>query len=767
MNKTLYTYFHRSFIGIACIASTLCSVSLASSELTARQIGERRNAILTELSAQLESKYIYHVAAGRYKLHHDINGDIDVPSKEKARLIAAVNELNELRELSIQLIAKKLNKSTQDVEAQLIHREMTSAKAKAFAESESLLFRYVICKPNAIAFTDKSLRYKSKIKLNKFQILKLIDSTNRAYHIEINYMGKISLLWVEKLHALPWNQFLCLKFPNPKDIKNGDRQRVLFFKSLETLQQLSKIESGEDRASLVSHIYDEIETKASSPDVNIVAIEPKQWNSQSIYPILNHENNIYIGSNGNALEIAAMTEQVKGSEVTASNSERKLAAASGFPVDIVFVIDLTNSMHKSIASIKENIYNLSKAYKDTPGLNLNFSLWGYRDDTNICPGFNFVTKNYTNLKMLPIAQFLPTLRQVKAASASDPDFYEDVLKGVSDAAELTEWRKDSKKVIVLIGDAPGREGLDSVDPTCKQSNKAKGTLSRNDDGSAWDFASLRERLNSKKITLISVYLTYPRWSKYLRTGKSQFAKLGAGGVEVYKGDSPDKRIEGLHHFLGKHIAQYAKNQLQIQATGKFDRRGDDADRAVALANDIFESAYVEWLDTKVKQEERPSDIRGWVFTKDLKNSRLSSVSPYILMSRKHLNDLYNTLIELTKALRNKEGPSESAGSFSEAILATSTYSAKDPNQLAKGKSKLNLELIENLANSLPFRSAVMNLNQETFEMDIRAQKHLAIRLQGILKFIRESYADQSMWMRMNSEEDHSDSIMLYPLNMLP
>ena len=190
-----------------------------------------------------------------------------------------------------------------------------------------------------------------------------------------------------------------------------------------------------------------------------------------LLPILNFEETEIDGREGRLLQLAAATRQRGKLLITNNRSFRtpersQSDVAAGVKVDLVFVMDLSLSMGPFADRTLEMINSCLRGLgaDDQVVEAMRFGLWGYRDFPENCPGIEFNTRNYTPM-LQRLSEFATTLRSVKETKVDSVDYPEDMFAGVSDAIQQTQWRKDALRLIVLVGDAPGRRPGE-FDPAC-------------------------------------------------------------------------------------------------------------------------------------------------------------------------------------------------------------------------------------------------------------------------------------------------------------
>lgn len=114
-------------------------------------------------------------------------------------------------------------------------------------------------------------------------------------------------------------------------------------------------------------------------------------------------------------------------------------------LEVVFVIDATGSMGWLIQSVKERVRTLSEWIRELVPVT-RFGVVAYRDDDD--PEFLTRVQPLT----LSVGKLRGFLDDLEARGGGDVP--EGVTAGLRAAIEKAGWTRDTKKVIVIIGDAP-------------------------------------------------------------------------------------------------------------------------------------------------------------------------------------------------------------------------------------------------------------------------------------------------------------------------
>lgn len=118
-------------------------------------------------------------------------------------------------------------------------------------------------------------------------------------------------------------------------------------------------------------------------------------------------------------------------------------------LDVVFVIDATGSMGWLIDEVKERVRDLSDWIRRLVPVT-RFGIVAYRDEDD--PEFLTRVQPLT-LNIGKVRRFLGRLE-----ARGGGDIPEAIVAGLHKAIEDVGWRSDSKKIIVIVGDAPPHPG---------------------------------------------------------------------------------------------------------------------------------------------------------------------------------------------------------------------------------------------------------------------------------------------------------------------
>ena len=142
----------------------------------------------------------------------------------------------------------------------------------------------------------------------------------------------------------------------------------------------------------------------------------------------------------------------------AADAARELARVLGattpptgtVPLDLVFAIDTTGSMGGEIAQVRDNVTALANTIASTSA-NYRFALVDYKDGPDQGDPYRAqVDLNFTT----DVASFANAVSTLSASGGGD--YPESVYSGVMTALGLP-WRTGVRKIVIVIGDAPGKD----------------------------------------------------------------------------------------------------------------------------------------------------------------------------------------------------------------------------------------------------------------------------------------------------------------------
>ena len=621
-------------------------------------------------------------------------------------------------------------------------------------QEETLVFRErVLSRPGAALYVDKNAE-KSNSYLPNYSILDVVESDDEW--VKVEQPGTALGGWLKKDTVTEWKHQLVVQFPAP-----DGRQPVLFFKTKEDALRYGNMTDNE-REAVVGAIYQSIKNGENPVDTGIVACEPE------VNPDMNHnffimpitefaadESDLGSEFGIQTIKVSAVTENTKNSE--------DMLKVDGMYVDIVFVMDLSRSMGPVRDQIKETISNIAQAVKQNEEFDkktVHFGFWGYRDSVEACPGIEFVTKNYTEGGLQPVDDFVATLDKVDTTPVDSVDYCEDMLAGMKDAIEKTAWRPGAARIIILMGDAPGREP-GKTDPFSRRKDKPVGTAA------AQGLADIAALANQNGVSVGSVYVDVPRHRQYLPMGRHQFDTLATGkenrATQVITMDPKEKAksAEDLKQFTDSMMTWLVANS-HLAAHGHGEVAA--ANEGGAFASALFANAKVRWLGEK-HQVGVTSDMSGWLLDRDLLDPGMDAVTPCVLLNRQQLDSLTALLTNVVAAGRNAQ---VNASEFFAALQTVVVTGASDPEMFNDLQTLSDSRLVPSFLKELPYQSQVMMLSNEYWAALSQGEQDAIIQnAENKLEFYKSVYENAGMWMAPDANMGAEHSVCPIPLMQLP
>lgn len=439
-------------------------------------------------------------------------------------------------------------------------------------------------------------------------------------------------------------------------------------------------------------------------------------------------------SAGNNMQVSDLEDSI---DINDKEIRKKLA------IDIVYVVDMTNSMQPYIDATVKALNSMVQKVISDPSLadKVRFGLWGYRDSTDI-PGMEFVTRNFTP-QLQDAAQFVQTMGSVKVAKAGSAGYDEDVFSGLDDAMQDTAWRENSLRFIILVGDAPGHQ-----------------------PGHKWNLSgqsaeTLRTFANDNKIYLAAVHIVNPKASQFNEVAKQQFTTLALnrGSKEPTYFAIPDNNLPAVEETattLAGTLIDQINDVIHKGVVAK--TQAGSGNKQVAF--NMGYAALVEWLGSQ-QGVEAPRDIIAWVTDKDLIDPSVSSLDVRVLINKKNLDSLKKTLTDIMAAGRRGMISGEN---FFDALLAVASAGGRDPDQIKNAKSLAATGLLPEFMTGLPYKSQIMEMNNEIWSaMSVDQQEEFLNALDAKLQLYVVIHDAPEGWVALTEGADPDEYV--YPLSL--
>lgn len=533
--------------------------------------------------------------------------------------------------------------------------------------------------------------------------------------------------WITEEDAIPWKRALVMRFTS-----SLNREPSVFFETEEDAIALVKASSAE-RNTQLDKLYTQFKLGSVSRTSGALAIEPTVGQEQEqvvMYPLLDfykpESDDLYMdGQFTRLLEVAAQTRNGSGTN-----------SAGSVPVDIVFVMDLTNSMKPYLDQLLTVVREFAV---ERDGQDIRFGFVGYQDKHE---DFDFTVKTFTPTGVVSPSEFVGVLSKIEARETpvKADDIPEAVMEGVNTALESGQWRENSAKVLVLIGDAPGRED------------------------NLFNIRGLRDKANVRNIPIFSIYIDSSRGSaKYAQGGKKQYTQLsstydGAYGtsreiphVSVIDGGSPQR--------FGSIITGGLFDDANRLATK--DHKSSKPEEG-SVAELLFRQADLILADPTMPE----NAVVGWVSDKVMKSPGREALAPMILLNEAELNELESRVRELKSigemAMR---GDSGTTLDFFDLVSDNTRFTIVDPSAV-NFRDAFSAPLG---INSLPYDSDIMATTREEFHSMDRVQSFVRAMDNKLRHYedLKRQLGNPYVWKKLSTGTSERDRVVAVELNQLP
>ncbi len=601
------------------------------------------------------------------------------------------------------------------------------------------------------------------------------------YEIGSNSQGKI-LGWMQSKDVFEWKQTMCLAYTHPVG-----RKPVLMFDSKSDITKIINLPE-EERLENISKLYTSINEHNITKNFIVKSVEPKKavdiQKEFYLLPILDFEAVEFGNREARIVQLAAVTNAKAGArgdnDIRTENNYLKEATEGStvihqkllekLIVDIVWVVDTTVSMRPFIKSTLDVISKASIEMVDNSpdNIKLNFGVWGYRDSVIDIPKIGYTTKNYTP-ELEGIKEFTETLSTVDVTKVDSKDYPEDMFSGISDAMELTNWSKNSIKLIILVGDAPSHK-----------------------KGHKWNLSNqneniLRELANGQKIYIASFYIKNPKAKRFHELAITQYQTLATNpgtSDETAFQEVPSTNKEafkiGVSKLTTKFIQEIEKMRIvDVVQEGKesfVDEDGlVDIDKVIPVVGDtdksmtgkgsrMFHAAMVQWIGSQTNAK-APNDIVAWVIDKDLKNSEIPSLEVRLLINKRQLDSLATVLTSIMTA--GFTGQIAGEDFFTSLQAATATI-ARDPNMVKQARRMADTGLVPEFLEGLPYQSQLMSITNELWSSwSADEQNEFINTLDAKVEAYRTIHDTPEGWIPLNKGDDIDEYVYPITLDLLP
>ncbi len=619
------------------------------------------------------------------------------------------------------------------------------------------------------------------------------DGANPKGWYRVGPMQNDPLGWMQAKDVLEWKQSLVISYKHPGSGEDR-RQSVLMFK---TKEDLATVVESSERETMVATLYANLEGQSPAVDDRLISREPKRFVAieQKFYmlPVIDFESVDLFDQETRYLQLAAAVPVQAGDTRNARSEEGQSdtlqdsafiaetgltetiegTSAKDLLFDVKFVMDMTGSMGPYIDRTKEAVSKVAQTVvRDNPEAKVRFGLVGYRDDLRINPALEFVAKNFTS-EMVEADKFVEIISNAKATEVSSEDYQEEVFAGVSEAI-TSNWNENSLKFVVLVGDASSHQVGHPQNTTGLDANEVRASADAN------------------KVSVFALHIRDERAQPDHALAEHQFRKLATNpgspdaaylSIPAFDQDQFELGVKQLSDDLAVAVANVRTGNLpQVMAYTKPDSATSsslsgselDSDKtetqaAVSLMTQtVIANALIEYLGAAAYP---PRDITAWILDRDLsdpENVLNTPVEVRVLLKKSQVNDLIRAMEDILKAVKRSQLTGMQFFDALQGVLAQATKGGGGSINVKDAQRLSDSGLLPNWIASLPYRSAVMEINNETYEaLAAEERAKLEYEIEAKLKLYQEINENTDLWVALDERDISDDHVYPLPLSVLP
>ena len=584
-----------------------------------------------------------------------------------------------------------------------------------------------------------------------FSVLYVYEKGSDWMHVGYDSFGQTAG-WVRRDQAIAWNQALTVSFKDPQDI-----QRVMMFNSK---GELEKLVADYDKDGYQS-LYDAVVSGQPPQNSPVIAIQPEAHleirDNFYLVPIVQHED-VYLGSEqARLLEIASVPLEDSGDVSELSNIETD---SRSYRSGIHFVIDSTQSMGPYIDRTREAVARVYQAIEKQGLTNqVSFGLTAYRDNLDMVPELEYLTRNYVSLEQgTNVEQFFERVNSLSPSEVSSRDFREDAYAGIRSAIEDSAWNRFDARYVVLITDAGPRESHDSLGAT-RLSAQAIRQLAYDKGISIW---VLHLRTPSEAANHEKAEGLYKQVSFYPGIGDFYY------GVSLGQVDEFGTVLEVLANQITQQVLATTNGVPPLplpQRDAGQTQLAQLQDRVAKLGN-ALRMRYVQ----KESGQPLPKVFDAWMVDRDFINPERSSVDVRVLLTRDQLSDLKNVMQQV---LELAEEGVLSPQNFIDDLKSLAATVSRDPSSVGASTSRAGANLADmgymrEYIEDLPYTGEVMNLTLESWEeWSAKVQIEFMHKLESKINYYQALHDHTDLWVTPGGGPVSGNSVFPVALELLP
>ncbi len=632
-------------------------------------------------------------------------------------------------------------------------------RAPLLLEGKKTLFQRVLTRPGAALKREPGNGPGAKQPaLTRFYVYGR-KTVNGAEWLEVGLTAKGKTDgWLAADFTLPWKQQLALSFTNP-----AGRDRALFFRGRADLTSLLEADApGKAEAPLRKAVT------AGKAEPKVVSIEPATYVDITkkfyLLPILSAEETFTgDGHRVRVLEIASVSKQDDAAKPADKPADGGTNLRN-FSAAVVFVIDSTVSMGPYIDRTREAVRRIADhVEKAGLGDRVKFGLVAFRSNIEAQPKLEYVSRLYADpAKVKDGKDFLAKVAALKPATVSTPRFSEDAFAGVMTALTQVNWNDFGGRYAVLISDAGALKGGDPLSAT------------------KLDAEQVRLEAQHRGVAVYSLHLKTPEGKANHAEAEAQYTALSTHPLvsrPLYYG-VPVGSVEAFGQIvdsLGDAIVAQVNAAYRGEATPGSARTSDPAylkggekaeDRIrldTAMLGHAMQLAYLG----RVEGTTAPPLFRAWIADRSLAQPDTPTTEVRVLLTKNQLSDMRQVLTGIAEA---GQAAQLSPADFFSRMRSVAATLGRDPNAVndPKAAKLADLGLLGEYLDGLPYRSKVLDLDQETWSSwSIAQQQAFLDEVNRKLRLYQIVHDDTDRWVALDNGADPGEAVCALPLDALP
>ena len=566
--------------------------------------------------------------------------------------------------------------------------------------------------------------------------------------------------WVAAASVIPWNQTMTAAFTNP-----AGRDRTLMFRTRKALEDTLV---SADLLIQADEYREAIEKGTLASDGPIVSIEPKNavdlGKSFYLMPILEAEE-VYLdtGYPVTMVNVASVTAPEAGT-VTPPD-----ALPPPPPDDlrsaVVFVIDATTSMGPYIQRTKEMMKSIY-AQVEAAGVadKVRFGIVAYRDSTKAAPGLEYVSRVFVDPNEVKDGKaFLKAVEGLQPSKVSSQGFQEDAMAGVNTALTDIDWSTFDGRFVVLVTDAPAREGSDPLSATGLAPAQMNQMAARNN---VFVYA-MHLLTDAGKGNHALAAQQYKALTRYADAGRDLYFPVRAGDVNAF-GAQVDRLAEALVAQVKRGpdlAAQAAEVEKKRKALDQAKTAEEKAQRELDYEAELVGLAIQMRYFGAKEGTAVPSVFDAWMTDRDFRDPDVPTLDVRVLLTKNQLSDLAEALQRVIEA--GEAGQLAPQDFFSQ-LQAAAAAMGRDPDRIKSAATIAELGLIGEYLDGLPYRSKVMSVDQDLWlSWGVGQQQQFIDELRSKVALYRRYHDEPANWILLAEGAQPGDAVYPVRLDELP